>query len=84
VDACRLLKEVNTLLTSRVSGIHEVRARGSTSKLMKRREGKSARVRPIWWSRMEGVDKRRSHTHIGISGITKLKEEESEFRLANL
>jgi hypothetical protein len=55
-----LLKEVNTPLTSRVSGIRETRARSSTSKLMKRREAKSARVRPSRWSRAEGVDKRRS------------------------
>jgi hypothetical protein len=64
-DVCRrfmhrLLKEVNTPSTSRVSGVRETRARSSTSKLMKRREAKSARVRPSRWSRMEGIDKRRS------------------------
>jgi hypothetical protein len=57
---CHLLKEVNTPLTSRVSGIHETRAGSLASKLMKRWEAKSARVRPSWWSRVEGADKRRS------------------------
>jgi hypothetical protein len=60
VDACRLLKEVNTPLTSRVSGIRETRARSSISKLMKRREAKSVGDKPSRWSCVEGTDKRRS------------------------
>jgi hypothetical protein len=60
VDTCHLLKEVNTPLTSRVSGIRETRVGSSTLKLTKRREAKSARVRPSRWSRAEGTDKRRS------------------------
>jgi hypothetical protein len=60
VDACHVLKEVNTLLTSHVSGIREVRVESSTSKLKKRREAKSARIRPSQWSRTESADKRRS------------------------
>jgi hypothetical protein len=36
------------------------KSRSSTSKLMKRREAKSARGRPRWWSCTEGTDKRRS------------------------
>jgi hypothetical protein len=60
VDACHLLKEVNTPLTSRVLRIHETRAWSLTSKFMKGKEEKSARVRPSWWSCTEGTDKRRS------------------------
>jgi hypothetical protein len=60
-DSCIVfLKEVNTPLTSRVSGVCETRAESSTSKLTKQREVKSARVRPSQWSRAEGTDKRRN------------------------
>ena len=58
VDTHHIVEEVNTILSSRVSGIRKTRSGSSASKLTKQREEKSDSGKPRRWSCAEGVDSR--------------------------